>query len=146
MDNWTVPEETRVIAKGMLQAQEDIVLMWQTLKDMCDQAQRYREDTLDRITESKQLLTDKISFLARAMFETREDIKTLRDKLAMEPGISYRVCKNEKCPGKKLDDDITWLFIPTNPKQLYCSEACGKNVAVRAYRTRQQQKQEDKNS
>ena len=127
-------------------AQDDIVMMWGTLKDMCDQAQRYREDTLDRITETKQLLTDKISFLARAMFETRDEIKTLKGKLAMEPGISYRVCKNEKCPGKKLDDDITWLFIPTNPKQLYCSEACGKNVAVRAYRTRQQQKQEVENS
>ena len=67
MNNWTVPEETRVIAKGMLQAQEDIVLMWQTLKDMCDQAQRYREDTLERI-----------SFLARVVAELREEVKQLK--------------------------------------------------------------------
>jgi hypothetical protein len=50
-------------------AQDDIVMMWQTLKDMSDQAQRYREDTLERI-----------SFLARVVSELREEVKQLKSK------------------------------------------------------------------
>tara|TARA_Y100000310_G_scaffold313319_1_gene361538 strand:- start:17 stop:190 length:174 start_codon:yes stop_codon:yes gene_type:complete len=48
-------------------AQDDIVMMWGTLKDMSDQAQRYREDTLERI-----------SFLARVVAELREEVKQLK--------------------------------------------------------------------
>ena len=48
-------------------AQDDIVMMWGTLKDMSDQAQRYREDTLERI-----------SVLARVVAEMRVEIKQLK--------------------------------------------------------------------
>jgi hypothetical protein len=50
-------------------AQEDMVIMWETLQDMSDQAQRYREDTLERI-----------SFLARVVTELREEVKQLKSK------------------------------------------------------------------